>query len=387
MDKRTGAQNQMSNIDKRTFVINVLLKTLILFVILNLVFLWTDPLSTLGRISGYNSVFPGRKRLPFGEDSERSYNISILQLEAMLASHELSDKDKPEDDFRVLLVGDSSIWGFLLYPDQTISGQINELNLVTNEGRRVRTYNLGYPTMSATKDLLFLDMGLQFEPDLILWFVTLESLPYNKQLTSPVLQHNQDIMRNLIERNGLSLDPEDEAFIVPTLMESTLVGQRRALADLMRLQFFGVMWAATGIDHFIPETLDRPSSDQPADATFQDYEQGRMSRDEIGFEILEAGIRAAGKVPLILINEPIFLARGDNSEIRYNSFYPRWAYDQYREWMLELAEHEGWNYVDLWDEVPPDEFTDSAIHYSAVGVARVVDRVRVILDEFSGGIE
>ena len=107
MDKRTGAQNQMSNIDKRTFVINVLLKTLILFVILNLVFLWTDPLSTLGRISGYNSIFPGRKRLPFGEDSERSYNISILQLEAMLASHELSDKDKPEDDFRVLLVGDS----------------------------------------------------------------------------------------------------------------------------------------------------------------------------------------------------------------------------------------------------------------------------------------
>jgi hypothetical protein len=387
MDKDRGLQNKTSRGNIRAFARNVLLKALILFGILNLVFLWTKPLPTLGRISAYNLILPGRTRLPFGEDSERSYNISILQLEAMQNSHEISDGEKPKDEYRVLLVGDSSVWGFLLHPGETISAQINELNLMTKEGQRVRAHNFGYPTMSVTKDLLFLEMGLKFRPDLILWFVTLESLPFKKQLASPILQHNPGPVRALIDLDSLGLDPQDEAFVELTPLEQTLVGRRRELADLIRLQIYGLMWAGTGIDHYIPETLERPSDDQPNDMIFHDYDEGSMPEDEIAFEILKAGVRAAGDVPLVLINEPVFIAQGKNSEIRYNSFYPRWVYDQYRERMAELVELEGWSYVDLWDEVPPDEFTDSAIHYSTAGVARVVDRIRVILNEVSRGIE
>lgn len=371
----------------RTFARNVLLKALILFGILNLAFLLADPLPTLGRISAYNAIFPGRMRLPFGEDSERSYNISILRLEAMLNSHEINDGEKPKDEYRILLVGDSSVWGFLLHPDETISAQINQLNLMTKDGRRVRAYNFGYPTMSALKDLLFLELGLKYDPDLILWFVTLESLPFKRQLDSPILQHNPGPVRDLIDLDGLGIDPQNEVFIELSQLEQTLVGRRRELADLIRLQFYGLMWAATGIDHHIPDTLERPSDDQTKDTTFHDYEQESLPEDEIAFEILKAGAREAGDVPLVLINEPIFIGTGENSEIRYNSFYPRWAYDQYRTLMAELVELEGWSYIDLWDEVPPDEFTDSAIHYSTTGVGRVVDRIRVTLDEVDGRIE
>lgn len=387
MDKDRGLQNETSPGNIRTFARNVLLKALILFGILNLVFLWTKPLPTLGRISAYNSILPGRTRLPFGEDSERSYNISILQLEAMQTSHEINDGEKPKDEYRVLLVGDSSVWGFLLHPGETIGAQINGLNLMTKDGQRVRAYNFGYPTMSVTKDLLFLEMGLKYRPDLILWFVTLESLPFKNQLTSPILQHNPGPVRALIDLDSLGLDSQDEAFVELSLLEQTLVGRRRELADLIRLQFYGLMWAATGIDHYIPETLERPSNDQPNDMIFHDYEEGSMPEEAIAFQILKAGVQAAGDVPLVLINEPIFIAQGANSEIRYNSYYPRWVYDQYRERIAELVELEGWSYVDLWDEVPPDEFTDSAIHYSPDGVARVVDRIREILDKVSRGIE
>jgi len=370
-----------------TFLRNVILKALALFVIVNLVFLWADPISDLGGLSAYNIIFPGRVRLPFGEDFERSYNISILQLDAMFASHELSDGAKPADEYRVLLVGDSSVWGFLLGPDETISAQLNKLGLAAADGRRVRAYNLGYPTMSVTKDLLLLDKGLRYEPDLILWFVTLESLPINKQLTSPVLQHNPMAVRDLIERTKLSIDPEDEAFIEPSFWDQTLVGKRRELADLLRLQAFGLMWAATQIDHHVPDELDRPQDDQPEERVFQDYEGDLMPDETLAIEILEAGIRMAEDVPLVLINEPIFIARGENNEIRYNFFYPRWAYDQYREMMMDQATLKGWNYVDLWNEVPSDEFTDSAIHYSSAGVGRVVDQIGVVIDQLADGIE
>jgi hypothetical protein len=379
-----GSSASLSN---APFVRNVLLKALIFFGVLNLVFLWSNPLPSLGRISAYNSILPGRVRLPFGEDSERSYNISILQLEAMQNSHEISTGEKPVDEYRVLLVGDSSVWGFLLNPDETISAQINQLNLVTEDDRRIRAYNFGYPTMSVTKDLLFLKMGLKFRPDLILWFVTLESLPLKKQLTSPILQHNPGPVRELIDLEDVGIDPYDEAFIDLSSLEQTLVGRRRELADLIRLQFYGLMWAGTGIDHYIPDELERPSDDQSDDTTFQEYERGSLPEGEIAYDIIKAGFQEAGEIPLILINESIFIAQGENSEIRYNSFYPRWVYDQYRVKMLELVELEGWHYLDLWDEVPPGEFTDSAIHYSTAGVKRVVDRIRVILEEVSRGID
>lgn len=390
MDAGTKAQaskGEASKAEGRRFAGRVLLKSVILFVLLNLVFLWTEPLPVLGRISAYNTIFPGRVRLPFGEDSARSYNISILQLGAMQRSHVIANGEKPVDEFRILLVGDSSIWGFLLNPNETISAQINRQDLMTVDGRKVRAYNFGYPTMSVTKDLLFLEMGLEYDPDLILWFVTLESLPFERQLDSPILQHNPGPTRALVDLMSVGLDPEDEAFVELSPLEQTLVGRRRDLADLIRLQFYGLMWAATGIDHYIPDTLERPSHDQQDGTIFHGFEEGSYLGDGLAFEVLDAGMRAAGQVPVVLINEPIFIAQGENSEVRYNSFYPRWAYDQYRQLMAERVEMEGWSYADLWDEVPPGEYSDSAIHYSAAGVARVVDQIRVILDEVSFGIE
>ena len=357
------------------FLGRVLSKTLILFVIFNLLFLWLNPLPLIGPVSGYNLLFPGRKRLPFGEDIERSYNISILQLEAMINSHVISSGEKPEDEFRVLLMGDSSVWGFLLPPDQTLSAVINEQNIRREDGGVVRAYNLGYPTLSLTKDLLFLDMGLRYEPDLILWFITLEALPLKKQLTSPVVQYNPELVNALLDAHSLQLPSSEAQFIEPTFRERTIFGQRRALADWIRLQLLGVMWAATGIDHDVPENYDRPAEDQSSDLEFQGFKEGEMTEADLGFEFLSAGVNAAGDIPVIFINQPIFIAQGENSEIRYNEFYPRWAYDAYRQMLVQVAAEQGWDHVDLWDAVPAEAYTDSAIHYSPRGVQAVVEKI------------
>ena len=54
---------------------------------------------------------------------------------------------------------------------------------------------------------------------------------------------------------------------------------------------------------------------------------------------------------------------------------------------MDQATLKGWNYVDLWDEVPSDEFTDSAIHYSSAGVGRVVDRIGVVIGQLTEGMD
>jgi hypothetical protein len=361
------------------FLLNVLLKTLVLLVILSLGFAWVNPIKGMGRISLYNRLYPGRLRLPFGEDFEESYNISILQLEAMFASHEISDGDKPEGEFRVLLLGDSSIWGFLMGPDQTLSAELSQRDYVTDNDRIVKFYNLGYPTMSVMKDLMLLDFAQRYAPNLVVWFVTLESLPLQKQAESPLVQHNPEPARSLIKRFGLGIDPEDERFVDRSFWDQTLAGQRRELADLIRLQLLGLMWAATGIDHVVPEVYEPLQVELEEDLAFQDFQPGELSTADLALDVLEAGTQLLGDVPILFVNEPILIASGQNSDLRYNSFYPRWAYDEYREILEGKALDNNWSYLDLWNAVPANIFTDSAIHYSPEGFKFVVDQLNATI--------
>jgi hypothetical protein len=299
--------------------------------------------------------------------------MSIPQLEAMFASHVLDGTVKSPDEFRVLLVGDSSVWGFLLRPVETLAARLNAINLRSADGRLVKAYNLGYPTMSVTKDLLILEHGLAYDPDLILWFVTLESLPWERQLQSPLLELNPQATADLIEQEQLPLVIEHEQGSDVDWWGRSILGQRRELADWVRFQLYGFGWAATSVDHVIPETYNERMEDLPADPEFQGYHEGNLGRGDLAFEVLIAGASRAGDIPLVFINEPIFISQGENSKIRYNFYYPRWAYDTYRALLSGVAEEEGWHVLDFWDTVPNAEFTDSAIHFTPLGVDFLVD--------------
>lgn len=362
----------------------LLAKAAVLLLVFNALFAWADPLPALGRLSLYNGPFPGRLRLPFGENSERSYNLSILLPQAMLASHELSAGPKPGDEFRLLLLGDSSVWGFLLGPEQTLSASINKLNLRTPDGRRVRAYNLGYPTLSLTKDLLILDLARARDPDLVLWFVTLESALQERQLDAPLLQHNPQAARRLIAAYGLPLDPQDPRLVDRELWDRTLFGARRELADWYRLQLYGALWAATGVDHDLAQQGRAPLDDLSADTDYAGRPLGQLGPQDLALQSLAAGRKMLGDTPLLVINEPIFRARGANSQLRYNQNYPRWAYDAYRDLLARQAQSLDAGFLDLWDAVPPEHFTDGVIHYDAQGVAVVVERLRPALQQALG---
>jgi len=355
--------------------LQVVTKALILFVLANLLFAWVYPLPALGNISIYNRLIPGRNRLPYGDNPAAAYNISLYNLDAMFSAHEIDQAPKPPEEYRVLLIGDSSTWGYLLEPEQTLSAQINKSNLTTQDGRQVVAYNLGYPVMSLMKDLVILDRALQYQPDLIIWLVTLESFPVDKQLFPPLLQNNPKTVSALIRKHQLNLDATDSDLPPRTFYQHTILGARRELANWLRLQLYGLLWAATGIDQDIPDQYTLRLEDLSADDSFHNLTPPHLQASDLALDVLQAGISLAGETPVVVINEPMFISQGENSNIRYNFYYPRWAYDDYRNLLKEASASGGWQYLDLWDIVPPGEFTNTAVHMTANGTTILADRV------------
>jgi len=95
-------EQQLGNKNTRKFLRNVLIKGILLFLLLNFV-LGLIPIGTnIGRISLYNWLFPGRVRLPFGENPDEAYNLSLYDLEAMFASHEIENRKKPDNELYAL---------------------------------------------------------------------------------------------------------------------------------------------------------------------------------------------------------------------------------------------------------------------------------------------
>jgi len=357
----------------RVRLFGVLLKASLLFVLFNVAFLFMNDIP-FGKLSLYNFVFPGRERFPFGE-TRQAYNLSLFNLDAMFASHVLAGTEKTPDEYRILLIGDSSVWGTLLAPNQTLAGQLNA-SPITACGKEVHAYNLGYPTISLIKDLMILDQARQYHPDMVIWLTTLEAFPEEKQFDSPIVANNSEIIRQLIRNYRLPTNPNDPALVNPSRWDLTFVGQRRALADILRLQMYGALWAATGIDQFYPEGYERTQIDLEADEEFHGLTslQDASFREALAFDVLEAGMSAAG-VPTLLVNEPTLISNGLNSDLRYNFFYPRWAYDDYRRLLRERSAEHGWRYFDFWDLAPMTEFTNSGVHLTPAGEALLTANV------------
>ncbi|HVO70919.1 MAG TPA: hypothetical protein VMT24_12790, partial [Aggregatilineaceae bacterium] len=233
-----------------------------------------------------------------------------------------------------------------------------------------------YPTMSLAKDLMLLDYARRYQPDLVVWLFTLESFDRDEQLDSVIVQNNADRVQRLIKTYRLNLDASDPRFVKSSFQGKTIVGQRRDLADLIRLQYYGVPWAVTGIDQEYRANYTPRAIDLPADATWHGITQDTFTPDDLAFDVLGAGLQIVGKTPVLFINEPIFISSGQNSDMRYNAFFPRWAFDAYRRLLAEQAAHSKWSLLDLWDILPgADCYTDSAVHLTPECSAQLGKRV------------
>lgn len=342
-------------------LLRIALKTLLLFIIANAIWLVLQPLPALESISLYNTLAKGRTRLPYGLNTE-DYNLSPTRLGTMFATHEIS-RPKAADEFRVVVLGDSSVWGILLRPEETLTGQLNALNLIAEDGRRMHFYNLAYPMNSVVKDLYLYDKAMPYSPDLVIWLVTMESLAADNQFEPPLLLANSDGLHHLVDRGELDWDLSSVPFVQRTVWDHTLIGQRQHIADWLRLQVYSIVWSSTGIDQIYKEYTPR-SNNYGTDIAWHGVLPDDPEPPDFRFDILTEDLRI---VPHIFVNEPIYIGSGENSDLHYNAWSPRWAYDLYRDEFAQVTDQYGLRYWDAWDIIPPAEFTDSPVHLTPAG--------------------
>ncbi len=351
-------------------------KAILILLIINFGWVFLAKLP-LGDLSLYNLFFDGRYRLPFGKNPKRSYNLSLYNLDAMFSSHEINKKLADVEDLHVVLIGDSSIWGFLQKPDNTLSGLLNKRFL--EDDKKIIFHNLGYPSISILKDLMVIDRTLEYDPDLILWFITLEALPKEKQLEIAIIKNNPGIVNSIIEKYKLSeiIKFEEKS------IDKTLWNQRRNIYDLINLQLFGILWSATGIDQEYSETYNPAQRDFPEPIEkYYTINPSDKLEDFLALEIIKNGIEINKEIDFILINEPILVSEGVNSSVQYNYYYPRWAYDQYRLIIEEFTQKNTIKYYDLWDFIPCSDFTNSAIHLSESAEKILADKITLVIEEY-----
>ncbi len=349
----------------RRLLRNVLFKASVLFVLFNVIYVIVQPLPLLDRLTLYNRVFPGRERFSWSEHPDQSFSVSLSRLDALFASHRISGTPKTPNEYRVLFLGDSSIWGLEVAADQTVSACLDRLQRTVN-GKTIRAYNLAYPAPNALRDMLILRRALDYQPDLIVWPLTLHSLVRVEFPLSDMV---------LAQADEASADARAMGFTLPlpasSWLDKSLFAQRGALAAWWQNQLQGFAWRATGID-YAPREFSTPPKFDLTDSTTYD-----MSAQAIAWEVIPFGIgmAAARNTPVLLINEPIYISSGTNSDIRYDADYPRAAYDQYRAELAARATDQKWSYLDLWNTLPPDQFVRTALHYTPEAACTVAARI------------
>lgn len=291
----------------------------------------------------------------------------------------------------MFFLGDSAVWGALMDYRLTTAARLDAARLETCSGKEIRIYNLASPEMSVYKDLMILDLAIKYQPDMVVWFVTLNSLgdfqrsvpdddirfanevqAVSSQLDPPIVLYNMEQAISLAQRYNLVMDVPQPA--LENVWQRTLIGQRNHLADLLDVELAAFTWAALGDRR---SRSYEPISDKLVNASLAwlDIKKPVSLEKFLRFDIFDAALAIAGEIPVLVVNNPMYIQNGESLSVRYNSVYPVWAYDQYRDLMQKRSGQSEWSYLDLWDAVPGDLFADSNFHRQPAGDVIIAERL------------
>lgn len=334
-------------------LLRALFKGLALFFVFEFAFVSSN--INFGALNVYGMFGLLRQRFPISTHAPEDAALDVGNLDAMFASHIVS-QPKGANEFRVFVLGDSAVWGIGLTPAQTLPGQMDALGLKCGN-KNVEVYNLSFPRSSATKDLMILDKSMQYKPDMIVWLITWYTLMPKTRTDHTLIAQNPDEFYQL----GRRFDFLPKDYQPPTLF-TKIQNQNRSLFRVLRYQLYSVVNLSTGLDQIPgpPEVLPKELS---GDATFEGMRPPVLNPSQVSLDQVRDFYSLAGSTPVLLVNEPMLVLSGvKNSDIRYNDYYPRWVYDQYRQYVAQDAKQNHWNYLDLWNAFPPNDYTDTPLH-------------------------
>jgi len=337
----------------------IFIKGIVIFLLVEFALLssWPD----ISALNVYALLRIKRERFPFSTQAPADAALDVGNLDAMFASHIVSEPKKP-NEYRIFILGDSSVWGIRMNTQQTLSEQINKLNLTCNN-KFAKSYNLSFPLSSASKDLMILDKAMAYQPDLIIWFVTLNTLSPKARLNNILIAQNPVEFYQL----GKQYNFLPRKYKPPTLLDYVSEKQR-SLFHLFQYQAYSLVQLATGKDQIqFPLAPTRPT-ELSNNINFDGLRPPVLSLSNISLDQIQDFYERVGNTPILLVNEPILIMNKiPNSDVRYNEYYPRWIYDQYRFYLADAASQNKWNYLDLWNFLSPDFFTNTPLHISPNG--------------------
>ncbi len=356
-------------------LVRLAIKVVVCLVLVNLGFAVLHPMIWLDRATIYGSLVPFRTRFSYASPG---LAVTVLRVDAMFASHEISGPKLASDEYRVAVMGASDVWGFGLNANETISACLNQNKTTTPQGHPLRVFNLGYPAPSAMRDLIFLDKARIYNLDHVVWFINAGTLyRYLLVAQQEFMSINREALHTLLAKypiqvsEPMSLPPESF-----NLWEQTLIGQRVALNTWVQDQLYGLVWQQQRIDHLKNGVSSYHPTDPEAHGeafgpgAFADWRYpGEVTESDLSLDVLAAGVRLArsARFKLTLVAQPMWIQPAETRNFRYNEEYPIWYYDMLQTALRNTAATAGWDYVDWSAKLPNGYFTDSPFHYSAEG--------------------
>jgi hypothetical protein len=315
-------------------------------------------------------------------------------LDPLLDAHEIA-RPKAPDEYRVIFLGDSATFCLYCPARESIPQAFTNLG-ATIDGRRVRAYNLAYPGSDWLKDVLILKHALKYEPDAIVWLVTAKGSGDQPLPQEPEAHLITRI--NAAELPGLAREYDLNTWETERYADADAWHQQSIWTHGGRLRDWLVLMARTVRNALIQPGQDLtqdylyagpPVTSQPirAIAEINSSLPGYGTFPNRQWELLRASQQMAqeANVPLLIINEPMYVGSGEHSDVNYNSFYERNLYDRFRTALADFTQQHHLSYLDLWNLLPPENFSNTSLHYTAEGNRRVAEEVMQGLQHLING--
>ncbi len=314
-----------------------------------------------------------------------------LPIEEMLLTHSLNRHPKAADEFRVVIIGDSAMWGASLVYGQKFADQVNARGLRV-DGKRVVAYNMGLPAPFVAKDIIVLDAVRSYQPDLIMWFLTATAI-YNAPIGIysghiNFMRLNRLRLERITEQNGLKgwvaarlpREPWWYPFIALHEKGALPAWITAFLKPTPKIELATPAPPTPSVNRNYPLVV---STKLPAQAVIAMGNPAYTPMPNPTWQFLVIGNKLAAEsgAKLLLVNEPIFVGSGPNSKVSYNWIFQRAFYDTYRKTLSAFTAKNAIWYADLWDVLPQQYYIEAPVHADAAGWGIVIDKMIPILGQ------
>jgi hypothetical protein len=325
--------------------------SLLIFFSLNALYLVLNPLER-DSLTLYNHLYEGRQRIVWKNAGMDVPLMNELRIPRLLVDHVVS-RTKADNEYRLVIMGSSETWGYLLPAEDTFPLVLDAMRLQTPDGQLIRSYNLAYVYSDIFKDLLITRSLLENDdsPDVIILAINPASFDPLEDVHW-LVTGNHELAEDTVERYHLQNIDLGSVPDQAIWEDYSFLGDKLDLYNWLVNQLYGFRQS---VDHPIPVELPHA-----------DYQGGYLAWENKREGVLEAFLELSESqhIPLMLVSTPT------------NYYTP-----EYSRWIHEWSESHGIPLLDCSWLLPYTEFTDTALHMTPYGHEQLAAEVAAWLQD------